>query len=73
MKKSMDNRGDTAWNTFDELNFLAKVGRQIHTRNVLTARPVLLRRYADTCEIRKRWGKIDKEIVLDYVRGELGG
>lgn len=55
--------------TQDEIAFLKELGRGMAPM----ARVKLLKRYRATLTMRKRWGKLDPEIIEAYLNLEIGG
>jgi hypothetical protein len=58
------------WTTECELEFLKKIGTYRKDRPP-SSRKELLVKYKESIPGRKDWGKIHKEIVVDYVNFEI--
>ena len=58
------------WSTQCELDYLKKLGT--HCLAVQTPRKKLLQRYLRAAETRKNWAGIDKNVILAYVKLEIG-
>lgn len=70
-KRRFKNNGER-WSTNDEMRFLDNIGNFSNPPSPLP-RKVLLKKYADSMEIRHNWDNIDKVIVEEYLAKETGG
>ena len=71
----MNRRGELAkeWDTRHEIEFLKELGNGRWLRNGSRNRPCLLAQYQEAMEKRKRWGKVDPEIIKAFLELEIGG
>ncbi|MCX5818430.1 MAG: hypothetical protein NT047_00730 [Deltaproteobacteria bacterium] len=60
---------ERAYASQDEIAFLKTLGAGMAPM----ARVALLKRYRATLAMRKRWGKVDPEIIEAYLNLEIGG
>ena len=56
------------WKTEQEIKYLINIG---HTMTNPPSRLKLLAGYLEGCEKRERWGEIEKDEVIDFVKRQL--
>jgi len=62
------------WTTFQEKEFLNKIGTHLHTRDRpegYPGRAFFLRRYLESMHLRTDWDGVDAEEIRGYVKMEL--
>ena len=67
----MAARFTSTYNTQDELDFLKDIGNFRVVGKKKYTRRQLLEFYQETMEKRVNWGKIEKEVIVDYLAKEL--
>ena len=72
--KKRNSSGDHVWNTGLELDWLADLGKEIHTRDrispVMTPRRALLQNYSQAI-VGRRWdANIDVGAITEYLKQE---
>jgi len=67
----MAARFTSTYNTQDELDFLKDIGNFRVVGKKKYTRRQLLEFYRETMEKRVNWGKIEKDVIVDYLSKEL--
>lgn len=60
------------WTTASEIDFIKGIGTfSIQGKGGLYSRKELLSGYISSCQLRAKWGSIDRSAVMDFAKMEL--